>query len=260
MQEYKFQIWKVGCEKRRSKRVTSHLLNGTRWFLGIRNCPRLKHGYIYIYSSSSDPNEEYSSATFGSHPYSVFTIKKIGAEGSVTFRFLSKEGARGEHSATLGLLEYWDFFSAHTTAISCLLPFNEIKWFVLNTFLQYKKKVVGLERGPLSLVSTTEDLLGRNSSGSGLEIRLYGHRDSSRWPRGTFYPQKVGTSFAHKRRSLGGYGSLPDWGHGVYFFIKMWLRQFRTICIPKRCFYIQSISICGSPPPNYIQSNLGSLT
>jgi hypothetical protein len=31
-------------------------------------------------------------------------------------------------------------------------------------------KVVGLERGPLSLVSTTEELLGRKSSGSGLEI------------------------------------------------------------------------------------------
>jgi hypothetical protein len=28
---------------------------------------------------------------------------------------------------------------------------------------------VGLERGPRSLVSTTEELLGRNSSGSGLE-------------------------------------------------------------------------------------------
>jgi hypothetical protein len=31
------------------------------------------------------------------------------------------------------------------------------------------KKFVGLERGPLSLVSTTEELLGRNSSGSSLE-------------------------------------------------------------------------------------------
>jgi hypothetical protein len=29
---------------------------------------------------------------------------------------------------------------------------------------------VGLERGPLSLVSTTEELLGRKRSGSGLEI------------------------------------------------------------------------------------------
>jgi hypothetical protein len=31
-------------------------------------------------------------------------------------------------------------------------------------------EVVGLERGPLSLVSTVEELLGRKSSGSDLEI------------------------------------------------------------------------------------------
>jgi hypothetical protein len=42
------------------------------------------------------------------------------------------------------------------------------------------KKVVGLERGRLSLVSTTEKLLGSTSSGSGLESRGYGRRDSSR--------------------------------------------------------------------------------
>jgi hypothetical protein len=36
---------------------------------------------------------------------------------------------------------------------------------------------VGLERGPLSLVSTIEELLGRNSSGFGLENRYYGLRD-----------------------------------------------------------------------------------
>jgi hypothetical protein len=39
---------------------------------------------------------------------------------------------------------------------------------------QFFSQVVGFERGPLSLVSTTEELLGRNSSGSGLEIREYG--------------------------------------------------------------------------------------
>jgi hypothetical protein len=32
-------------------------------------------------------------------------------------------------------------------------------------------EAVGLERGPLSLVRTTEELLGRNSSGSGQENR-----------------------------------------------------------------------------------------
>jgi hypothetical protein len=37
---------------------------------------------------------------------------------------------------------------------------------------------MGLERGPLSFVSATEELLGRNSVGSGLEIRDYGRRGS----------------------------------------------------------------------------------
>jgi hypothetical protein len=36
-------------------------------------------------------------------------------------------------------------------------------------------EVVSLERGPLRLVSTIEELFGRKSSGSGLEIREYGH-------------------------------------------------------------------------------------
>jgi hypothetical protein len=36
---------------------------------------------------------------------------------------------------------------------------------------------MGLERGSLSLVSTTQELLGRKSSGSGLENREYGSRD-----------------------------------------------------------------------------------
>jgi hypothetical protein len=40
--------------------------------------------------------------------------------------------------------------------------------------------VVGLERGPLSLVSTIEELLGRKSRGSGLESREYCSRDPSR--------------------------------------------------------------------------------
>jgi hypothetical protein len=52
-------------------------------------------------------------------------------------------------------------------------------------------KVVCLERGPPSLVSTIEELLERKSSGSGLESREYGHREPSRWSRGNLYPQKL---------------------------------------------------------------------
>jgi hypothetical protein len=53
-----------------------------------------------------------------------------------------------------------------------------------------RKKIVGLERGPLSPVSTTEELLERKSNGSGLENREYARKDPSRWPRVTHYPQK----------------------------------------------------------------------
>jgi hypothetical protein len=42
---------------------------------------------------------------------------------------------------------------------------------------QIFRELVGLERDPLSLVSTLEDLLGRNSSGCGLENREYGRGD-----------------------------------------------------------------------------------
>jgi hypothetical protein len=67
-----------------------------------------------------------------------------------------------------------------------------------------RKKVVGLERGPLSLVSTTEELLERKSRGSGLESREYGRRDPSRCPLGTLYPQKLAiTSPTSGGRSVG---------------------------------------------------------
>jgi hypothetical protein len=57
-----------------------------------------------------------------------------------------------------------------------------------------KKTVVGLERGPLSLVS----------SGSCLENREYGRRDPSRWPRGTLNPHKLAiTSPTSGGRSVG---------------------------------------------------------
>jgi hypothetical protein len=48
-------------------------------------------------------------------------------------------------------------------------------------------EVVGLERGPLSLARSIEELLGGKSSGSGLENREY----LSRWQRDTLYPQKL---------------------------------------------------------------------
>jgi hypothetical protein len=52
-------------------------------------------------------------------------------------------------------------------------------------------EVVGLERGPLSHVSTIEELLERKKSGSGLEEREYGLWDPSLWPCGALYPQTL---------------------------------------------------------------------
>jgi hypothetical protein len=46
-------------------------------------------------------------------------------------------------------------------------------------------EVVGLERGPFSLVSTTEELLDGKSIDSIQENLHYGRRDQPRWPRDT---------------------------------------------------------------------------
>jgi hypothetical protein len=50
---------------------------------------------------------------------------------------------------------------------------------------------VVLERRPLSLVSTTEELLEIKSSGCGQENREYGRRNPLCWPRNILYPQKL---------------------------------------------------------------------
>jgi hypothetical protein len=83
-------------------------------------------------------------------------------------------------------------------------------------------EVVGLERGALSLVSTIEELLGRYSSGSGLETRGYGHRDPSRWPRATLNPQKLAlTSPKSGGRSV---GIVPSRTQATEFvFACLWL-------------------------------------
>jgi hypothetical protein len=77
-------------------------------------------------------------------------------------------------------------------------------------------EAVGLKRGPLNLVSTIKELLGRKSSGSGLENREYGHRDRSRWLRGIRYPQKLAlTSPTSDDHSV---GIVRSRTHGTDFF------------------------------------------
>jgi hypothetical protein len=73
---------------------------------------------------------------------------------------------------------------------------------------------VSLERGPLSLVSTVAELLGRKSSSSGLGNLEYGRRDVMLT---TWHPvsAKVGTNFADNWRTLSRYSSLTDSGYRV---------------------------------------------
>jgi hypothetical protein len=76
-------------------------------------------------------------------------------------------------------------------------------------------KVVGLERGPFSLVSTIEGLLGRNSSGSDLESREYGRRDPSSWLCDILYPQKLAlTSPTSAGHSV---GVVRSWAQATEF-------------------------------------------
>jgi hypothetical protein len=81
---------------------------------------------------------------------------------------------------------------------------------------QWSSKVVDLEPGPLSLVSTIEELLRRNSSGSGLEIENTGvgihfadHATQYIYIYIYIYA-KVGTNFADKRQSFGMFSLLAD--------------------------------------------------
>jgi hypothetical protein len=77
---------------------------------------------------------------------------------------------------------------------------------------------VGLEPVPLGIVSATEELLGRKSSGSSLENLVCGLRDLLCRPHNTLYPKKL----ALTSPTSGGcsVGIVRSWtkGHSFFFF------------------------------------------
>jgi hypothetical protein len=72
------------------------------------------------------------------------------------------------------------------------------------------REVMGLERGPLSLVSITEELLEWKSSGSRSRKPRLTAVESRCADNVTPSISKFGTNFAEKQRSLGRYSSLAD--------------------------------------------------
>jgi hypothetical protein len=101
--------------------------------------------------------------------------------------------------------------------------------------------VVGLERGPLSLVSTTEELLERRSSGSRLENQDCGHSDLLHWLRNAPLSAKIGINFTDKQRLLGWYSLLVDYSHRVVVITSsLWITWILPMRIQfKRVFKVE---------------------
>jgi hypothetical protein len=76
-------------------------------------------------------------------------------------------------------------------------------------------EVMGLERGPLSLVRIIEELLEWKSSGFGLGTDITGCRDPSRWPYDTLYPKKLALTSSTSGGCSVGIVCLQTKSHGV---------------------------------------------
>jgi hypothetical protein len=88
--------------------------------------------------------------------------------------------------------------------------------------------VVGLKRDPLSLVSTTDELLGWKRSASGLENREYGHRDLSCWLCSALHLQKLALA-------------SPTSGGCSVSIVRSWTRAMKVVVVclcTYTCIYV----------------------
>jgi hypothetical protein len=95
-------------------------------------------------------------------------------------------------------------------------------------------------------MSTTEELLERKSSGSGLENRDYGRRDPSRWSRGTLFPQMLAlTSTTSGGHSVGIVGSRTQATEFSFFLVLDiiidFCRMFQLLQFKYRFLFAKSI-------------------
>jgi hypothetical protein len=93
-------------------------------------------------------------------------------------------------------------------------------------------------------MSTIEELLGRKSSGSGLEIREYGCKDLPRWPRDTLYPQKLALTSPTSGGRL--VGIVRSWTQATEFSFRFFLGYRNiftifTVCAWSSIIYIHPV-------------------